>query len=200
MHTFYLNKYTVIKTVASMFNEVDECLHGLKAEKHLDRERALRKFQELISQAGTPAVQDVLVDGVKGLLASTTWEHKIGGLMAAKVLVDKCDISGFDDLMVREALRLLEDGEVRVRLGVGQLLRALASKRGVAVMEACQETVLNSITNHFVSTVWQAPTGTGMWCGCVGATAEAQALATTRIVPWRLLCAEQQGWLLPRPS
>jgi hypothetical protein len=38
--------------VASMTAQVVECLLGLKAEKHLDRERALRKFQELISQSG----------------------------------------------------------------------------------------------------------------------------------------------------
>jgi hypothetical protein len=35
-----------------MTAQVDECLLGLKAEKHLDRERALRKFQELTSQSG----------------------------------------------------------------------------------------------------------------------------------------------------
>jgi hypothetical protein len=68
------------------------------------------------------------------------------------VLVEKCDVGGFGDLMINEALRLLEDDEVRVRLAVGQMLRALATKRGVSVMEACQETVLNSIKNHFVST------------------------------------------------
>jgi hypothetical protein len=73
-------------------------------------------------------------------------------LSCEQVLVEKCDVDGFDDLMISEALRLLEDDEVRVRLAVGQLLRALATKRGVSVMEACQETVLNSITNHFVST------------------------------------------------
>lgn len=108
--------------------QVDQCLDGLKADKHLDRERALQKFQELISHAGEPASgglltkgcttavawhclmqqqkqyrqlpgtadnngapagtsadQNVLFDGVKGLLTSATWEHKIGGLMAAKV-------------------------------------------------------------------------------------------------------------------
>jgi hypothetical protein len=39
-------------STGSMSAQVDECLLGLKAEKHLDRERALRKFQELISQSG----------------------------------------------------------------------------------------------------------------------------------------------------
>jgi hypothetical protein len=34
---------------------------------------------------GAAADQEALVDGVKGLLVSSTWEHKIGGLMAAKV-------------------------------------------------------------------------------------------------------------------
>lgn len=68
-----------------------------------------------------------------------------------QVLVDKCDVACFDDLMVAESLRLLEDDEVRVRLAVGQLLRALAGKHGLSVVEACQETLLGSITNHFVS-------------------------------------------------
>lgn len=57
----------------------------------------------------------------------------------------------FDNLMITESLRLLEDSEVRVRLAVGQLLRALATKRGVAVIQACQATVLESIHTHFVS-------------------------------------------------
>jgi hypothetical protein len=34
---------------------------------------------------GASADQDALVNGVKGLLVSSTWEHKIGGLMSAKV-------------------------------------------------------------------------------------------------------------------
>jgi hypothetical protein len=46
-------------STGSMSAQVDDCLLGLKAEKHLDRERALRRFQELISQSGelsmTPA-------------------------------------------------------------------------------------------------------------------------------------------------
>ncbi|KAF6254565.1 ARM repeat-containing protein [Scenedesmus sp. NREL 46B-D3] len=41
--------------------------------------------------------------------------------MAAKVLVEKCNVTGFDDLMISEALRLLEDGEVRDREGEGAL-------------------------------------------------------------------------------
>lgn len=53
--------------------------------------------------------------------------------------------------MVLEAMRLLEDPEVRVRLAVGQLLRSLAAKHGLTVLQSCQDTVLNSIHTHFVS-------------------------------------------------
>jgi hypothetical protein len=67
------------------------------------------------------------------------------------VLVDSVTIQCFDDLMVSEAMRLLEDPEVRVRLAVGQLLRSLAAKHGLSVLQTCQETVLNSIHTHFVS-------------------------------------------------
>jgi hypothetical protein len=68
-----------------------------------------------------------------------------------QVLVDAGSVPGFNDLMVAESLRLLEDPEVRVRLAVGQLLRSLAAAVGVAVLQACQDTVLNSIHTHFVS-------------------------------------------------
>jgi hypothetical protein len=50
-------------------------------------------------------------------------------------------------------MRLLEDPEVRVRLAVGQLLRSLAMKHGLSVLQTCQDTVLNSIHTHFVSTM-----------------------------------------------
>jgi hypothetical protein len=68
-----------------------------------------------------------------------------------QVLVDSVNIPGFDDLMVPECMRLLEDDEVRVRLAVGQLLRSLATKHGLSVLQTCQDTVLNSIHTHFVS-------------------------------------------------
>eukprot|EP00775_Hariotina_reticulata_P005826 gene5826-6067_t len=69
--------------------------------------------------------------------------------MSAKVIVEKCSLQGFDELMVSESLRLLEDPEVRVRLAVGQLLRSLAAKLGVEVYQRCQKTVLESIHDHF---------------------------------------------------
>jgi hypothetical protein len=50
-----------------------------------------RQLPGATDSIGRPAGADqgVLVDGVKCLLISSTWEHKIGGLMAAKV----CDIA-----------------------------------------------------------------------------------------------------------
>lgn len=144
-----------------------------------------------------------LINGIEKLLSSSKWEHRLGGLMAAKVRVGSaCSVcasavsvywSGFgwqeggeghagahhctasaclphdwppllqelvasraagddfDALAESEALRLLEDKEVRVRLAVGQLLRALAAAQGVEVMERCQRRLLDSINEHFVS-------------------------------------------------
>jgi len=95
----------------------DDVLLRLGASKHLDRERALRDFQQLVAErdgkyigvscgvlfeavvccccqqlllssdlfAGSPVSLNQLANGVKSLLASEAWEHKIGGLMAAKV-------------------------------------------------------------------------------------------------------------------
>jgi hypothetical protein len=59
--------------------------------------------------------------------------------------------AGFDAAAQSEALRLLEDGEVRVRLATGQLLGALAWRRGPAVFAECRERVLRSILEHYVS-------------------------------------------------
>lgn len=68
-----------------------------------------------------------------------------------QVLADETDMPDYDDLMVSECLRLLEDSEVRVRLAVGQLLRSLAAKHGVAIIRECQGKILTSINDHFVS-------------------------------------------------
>jgi hypothetical protein len=67
----------------------------------------------------------------------------------------------FSALMLSEALRLLEDDEVRVRLAVGQVLRSCAARDGLRVMQGCQDAVLNSIHTHFVSSC-------GALCVCVG--------------------------------
>lgn len=53
--------------------------------------------------------------------------------------------------MQSEALRLLEDEEVRVRLATGQLLGALAAKKGPVVFKEARQRVLTSILEHYVS-------------------------------------------------
>lgn len=69
----------------------------------------------------------------------------------AQVLTERCDVPDFDQHLISECLRLLEDDEVRVRLAVGQLLRALTVKHGISVYEQCRQAVLQSIFNNFVS-------------------------------------------------
>eukprot|EP00878_Enallax_costatus_P018771 GHUV01019781.1.p1 GENE.GHUV01019781.1~~GHUV01019781.1.p1 ORF type:complete len:295 (+),score=54.89 GHUV01019781.1:560-1444(+) len=130
--------------------ELSNVLLRLGADRHLERERALRSFQQCLRDAGgRPDVLQQLSDVVKSLLTSSKWEQKVGGLMAGKVLVDEANLPDFDNLMVSECLRLLEDSEVRVRLAVGQLLRSLAAKHGVTIIEQCQERILSSVNDHF---------------------------------------------------
>lgn len=106
-----------------------------------------------------------------------------------QVLVDSVTILGFDDLMVSECMRLLEDDEVRVRLAVGQLLRSLATKHGLSVLQTCQDTVLNSIHTHFVSAGTKSEGGGChrtllVQCPACSAAAAAAAVACCYVIHW----------------
>lgn len=49
------------------------------------RSSSLSTAAGLLLRAGDQQQLEQLADGVKELLTSSTWEHKIGGLMAARV-------------------------------------------------------------------------------------------------------------------
>ncbi|GIL88525.1 hypothetical protein Vretifemale_16489 [Volvox reticuliferus] len=84
------------------------------------------------------------------LLGQQSWEKKLGGLMAAKAYVDLAQPD--EPLLERlrlAAMGLLEDGEVRVRMAVGDCLKSLTRRQGIAVVEACLPEVLDSISRNF---------------------------------------------------
>ncbi|GBF89452.1 hypothetical protein Rsub_02024 [Raphidocelis subcapitata] len=131
---------------------MDAVLKGLAAKTHLEREKALLAIEDALKQPGCGGLDvDELCDGIARLLLSDEWESKLGALLAAKLLLERAPAlpAGFDAAAQSEALRLLEDGEVRVRLATGQLLGALARRRGPDVFAECRRRVLTSILEHY---------------------------------------------------
>ncbi|KAI8468417.1 MAG: armadillo-type protein [Monoraphidium minutum] len=128
---------------------VDAVLVGLSAHRHLDRENALLAIEEALKQ-GTADVP-ALAGGVQQLLLADAWESKLGGLLAAKLLLERAPggAPGFDAAMQSEALRLLEDAEVRVRLAAGGALGALCAARGPPAFREARGRVLTSILEHY---------------------------------------------------
>jgi hypothetical protein len=64
--------------------------------------------------------------------------------------VQSRDSAAFADTATQLCMRLLEDGEPRVRLAVGRCLGALAARRGLAAWEAVRGAVLGSIERCWV--------------------------------------------------
>lgn len=133
-------------TLALAFEQLGDC-------KHLTREKGLRMLTSVMQKGAAEAACVLL--GVSELLAGASWEKRLGGLMAAKAYVEPGQAG--EQHPRQEALQqlqdcalgLLEDGEVRVRLGVGELLQSLARQGGLPVYEACSERVLHSIESNF---------------------------------------------------
>ncbi|GIL88514.1 hypothetical protein Vretifemale_16485, partial [Volvox reticuliferus] len=106
--------------------------------KHLQREKGLHGLTDLL-KGGLGAEEQIAVEaGIMELLGQQSWEKKLGGLMAAKAYVDLAQPD--EPLLERlrlAAMGLLEDGEVRVRMAVGDCLKSLTRRQGIAVVEAC---------------------------------------------------------------
>ncbi|GLI70399.1 hypothetical protein VaNZ11_015182 [Volvox africanus] len=118
--------------------------------KHLQREKGLHGLTEIL-KSGLGAEEQISVEaGIKGLLAQQPWEKKLGGLMGAMAYVDLAQPGGLLLEQLRQAaMGLLEDGEVRVRMAVGDCLKSLAKRQGISVVEASFPEVLRSISRNF---------------------------------------------------
>jgi hypothetical protein len=127
-------------------------LAGAGAGTHLERERARARLEVSIDagEAG-PAAVAALEGGLPALFAAPAWERRLGGVRAARALVARGAASdAFAAGPAMDAvLALLEDPEVRVRWAVGELLRALCARDGVAAWDAAEARVLASIADNF---------------------------------------------------
>ncbi|KXZ53009.1 hypothetical protein GPECTOR_8g378 [Gonium pectorale] len=129
---------------------LEEVFALLGDPKHLQREKGLKAVTAALHAAGAGAELPAVEAGVASLLSEATWERKLGGLMGAKAYVQLGGPSPAALERLRlAALALLEDGEVRVRMAVGELLKALAARLGLPLVEACLPAVLASIGNNF---------------------------------------------------
>ncbi|GFR51160.1 hypothetical protein Agub_g13516, partial [Astrephomene gubernaculifera] len=128
---------------------LDSIFELLGDPKHLQREKGLRALVAFLQ--GLSGTEDAAVEsGISELLSQEPWEKKLGGLMGAKAYVSTCQPQeSYLERLRLAAMGLLEDGEVRVRLAVGDCLQALARLQGVCVFEACLPAVLDSIRRNF---------------------------------------------------
>lgn len=126
------------------------------AKAHLEREKAFVKLEAAMDDGAigcdAPEALDAIQQGALAMLRSEEWEHRLGGLRVAKVLITKGAASEtFQEDAIHGCVELLEDREVRVRWAVGELLRALTERRGIAVWEQTRGRILGSIERNFVS-------------------------------------------------
>ncbi|KAG2428503.1 hypothetical protein HXX76_011620 [Chlamydomonas incerta] len=132
---------------------LDDALALLGDAKHLQREKGLKALSAQLQAVPADAEQAAVVKAaVLELLAGDTWERKLGGLMGGKAYVSLADPAlsePFTERLRLAAMALLEDGEVRVRMAVGDVLKALALRGGVPVFQACAPQVLASISKNF---------------------------------------------------
>ncbi|GAB4818455.1 hypothetical protein N2152v2_005501 [Parachlorella kessleri] len=132
---------------------VMELVSGAGSKVHLQREKALARLEEsLMREEGV--AQDVafwenIYTGVRNLVRSEHWEGRLGGIRLAKVLLSYRVEEPFATQMLQACDDLLEDGEVRVRWAVGELLHTLAERQGVGVWEHMRGPILDSIHNNF---------------------------------------------------
>ena len=122
---------------------------------HLNREKAITALENAFENdnlSDSIDAMQALQEGILSMADSDQWEERLGSLRVAKVLVTKRAAQpAFSDILVQTCLDRLEDIEVRVRLAVGDLLRALSINMGTVVWERSSVRILSSIRENFVS-------------------------------------------------
>jgi len=122
----------------------------------LDRERGIREFEAILQSQNherkLAAVEEIETK-LKELVSrpDCSWEEKHGYLLAKKSLVafkkDQMD-SNFLSNIQNEAVRYLQDGEVRVRGVAGELLGELCKHHGVGIYRENSGKVISMIKNN----------------------------------------------------
>ncbi len=122
---------------------------------HLNREKAITSLEEAFISTDLKDSRDnveQLQNGVLTMARSDQWEHRLGAMRISEVLISN---HAADPAFLENAIQMcsdrLEDSEVRVRLAVGQVLKALSAEMGTAVWEKTSDRILSSIRENFVS-------------------------------------------------
>jgi len=122
---------------------------------HLNREKAITLLEETLVTEELKESKEIiekLQNGVLTMARSDQWEQRLGAMRIAGVLISNHAADpAFLDNAIEICLDRLEDAEVRVRLAVGQVLKALSAEMGTVVWEKTSERILCSIRENFVS-------------------------------------------------
>ena len=145
--------------------ELETLLESVSSAVHLERENALRGFEELFKSFHGEEEIELglrLQAATEQLFRGERWEERLGGLKLAVLLVKYNLIGGgsyCQNLCDVFCKLLLEDSEVRVRWAVGELLGELCSSEhvfqvdgkesGCVVWELTGEYVLDSIQRNY---------------------------------------------------
>ena len=129
-------------------------LDGAGDPVHLNREKAFTALEHAIDSQNLKESADAiqaLQQGVLTMKNSDQWEQRLGALRIAVILISKqaADPSFLDNAL-QMCSDLLEDVEVRVRLAVGELLRALSVEMSTLVWSRTSHRIITSIKSNFV--------------------------------------------------
>lgn len=135
--------------------DVQRFLLGAGDPVHLNREKAITALENAFDNDGlndSIDATEALQEGILTMIDSDQWEQRLGALRIAGVLVTKRAAQpAFLDILVQTCSDRLEDSEVRVRLAVGDVFRALSIEMGTVVWECTSDRILTSIRENFVS-------------------------------------------------
>uniref|UniRef100_A0A061QRH4 Arm repeat-containing protein n=1 Tax=Tetraselmis sp. GSL018 TaxID=582737 RepID=A0A061QRH4_9CHLO len=125
---------------------------GLGDQTHLGREKAVEKLRASLQSYGQDQALE-LTNALKPhlfeLLSSEAWEKRLGGFKGSQVILEAGSDQDLQELLLKHALRCLEDSEVRVRQAVGDLLGMLAKLEGTSLYEKVSKPILESIESSF---------------------------------------------------
>ncbi|KAL2622568.1 hypothetical protein R1flu_002773 [Riccia fluitans] len=132
--------------------ELEHAFEKLKDKKQLTRDSGLADVQSILSSSDTEKRQtdlEIAVAKLKELIGSDCWEERHGGFSTAKALLPFFNVdTTFPRELEELTLKHLEDGEVRVRMAVGECLYALAQHQGMDLYSRVKNQVCKSIDDN----------------------------------------------------
>lgn len=122
---------------------------------HLNREKAITSLEAALNNTEFKDSSDSITqlqNGVLAMASSDQWEQRLGATRVAELLISHHAADpAFSENAIQMCSDRLEDSEVRVRLAVGHVLKALSAEMGTVVWEKTSDRILTSIRNNFVS-------------------------------------------------